>query len=421
MSLEPLPAKDARALADVLADLGAELRFNLRQGAAEIRVGEEPLGGSGLWKPFTDRSTCWLRQYIAETYQYELANGGLSALRFGVDAFSDAVNALVATREVDPFAVWLSELPFWDGRPRLEGLLPTLFGAPDVPVVRWAGRFLCLGAVQRTYLPGCKLDEMPVLIAPQGVGKSALLSELLPGEYRAEWFSDTLQFDDRAKERAESLLGRVIVEAAELAGVTRANLASLKAFLTRQNDGAIRLAYRRDPERLLRRCIIVGSVDRPDCLPNDPAGLRRFIPVALPNACHVEEAVPPIREQLWAEALELHQAGQRANLPRELIAQAAEAAEAHRARDTNLEDAIASADLSDPDGLTVGRIGEILGLVSNGEGARLTRAQEMRIATALTNAGFTKSRPRHNGRRITVWTAPEAVPPAFGEGVSDGF
>ena len=410
--------KDSRALADVLTHLDGGVRYNLRTGANEIRL-SEPFG-SGAWVAFNDRRTCWLRQYIGENYCYRLGNGGVTALRFGVDSFVDAVNVLTATREVDPFAEWLAELPFWDGTPRIDSLLTALFGAADAPVVRWASRYLTLGAVQRTLAPGCKLDEMPILIAPQGRGKSALLAELLPPEHRAAWFSDTLQFDDRAKERAESLLGRVIVEAAELAGVTRASLSSLKAFLTRQNDGSIRLAYRRDPEILLRRCVIIGSVDRSECLPNDPSGLRRFVPVVLPASCHVEQALPPIREQLWAEALHRYQKGERANLPRDLISQAAAVAEEHRTSDTNLEDAIAAADLSDPDGLTVGRIGEILGLVSAGEGTRLTRAQEMRIATGLTHAGYTKSRTRRDGRQITVWTSPEATL-GFGDGASDGF
>ena len=305
--------KNARALRDVFADLGAEARYNSRSGACEIRI--PPPLGSDSWQPLHDRRTAWLRDHIAETCRYKLANGGEARLAFGADAFADALNVITATAEVDPFQVWLEDLPPWDSEPRIDSLLTKLFGAADAPVPRWASRFLTLGAVQRTLEPGCKLDEMPVLIAPQGRGKSALLAELLPPEHRAAWFSDSLQLDANAKERAESLLGRVIVEAGELAGIGRADLAALKSFLTRQNDGCVRLAYRRDPEVMLRRCVIVGSVDRPECLPNDPAGLRRFVPTVLPGSSHVEETVPPIREQLWAEALERHQQGDAPTCP----------------------------------------------------------------------------------------------------------
>ena len=46
----------------------------------------------------------------------------------------------------------------------------------------------------------------------------------------------------------------MIVEASELAGVSRADIQSLKAFLSRVDDGAVRLAYRRDPELMLQAC-----------------------------------------------------------------------------------------------------------------------------------------------------------------------
>ena len=69
---------------------------------------------------------------------------------------------------------------------------------------------------------------MPVLIGEQGIGKSALLRELLPPQY-PEWFSDGLHLADYPKVRAEALLGRVIVEVSEMAGSTRAELQSLKS------------------------------------------------------------------------------------------------------------------------------------------------------------------------------------------------
>ena len=61
-----------------------------------------------------------------------------------------------------------------------------------------------------------------------------------------------------------------------MAGSTRADIASLKAFLSRTDDGAVRLAYRGDPELMLRRAVIVGAADRNDPLPNDP-NLRRCV------------------------------------------------------------------------------------------------------------------------------------------------
>ena len=95
-----------------------------------------------------------------------------------------------------------------------------------------------------------------------------------------DFFSDSLNFFGDDKSRAEALQGRVIVECSEMAGATRADHEMLKAFLTRANDGTLRLSYRRDPETMLRRAVIIGSSDRDTPLPNDD-NLRRFVPVYL--------------------------------------------------------------------------------------------------------------------------------------------
>ena len=60
---------------------------------------------------------------------------------------------------------------------------------------------------------------------------------------------------------AEALQGRVIVEASELAGLNRAEIEALKAFLTRQDDGGVRLSWRRNPNPMPRRAIIIGTTN----------------------------------------------------------------------------------------------------------------------------------------------------------------
>ena len=120
---------------------------------------------------------------------------------------------------------------------------------------------------------------------------------------------------------------------------------SLKAFISRQDDGGVRMAYARRPEPQPRRCILVGTTNSDSCLPNDPSGLRRFVPVMLgPQGCDVARTIPPIREQLWAEAMDWYRTrdpeddGQ---LPRSLHLGAAEKAERYRSRDAVIEDALA--------------------------------------------------------------------------------
>ena len=137
------------------------------------------------------------------------------------------------------------------------------------------------------------------------------------------------------------MLGRVIVELSELTGFRRAELESLKAFISRRDDGATRLAYRRDPETALRRCILVGTSNDVECLPNDPSGNTRFVPIQCGEGSHVEPYLDKHRGQLWAEGLALYRKGERANLPRDLMDLQAAHGELHRRKDAIIEDDVA--------------------------------------------------------------------------------
>ena len=59
-------------------------------------------------------------------------------------------------------------------------LLIDLFGAEDTERNRWAGRYIPIGAIQRTFDPGCKLDEILVLVGEQGSGKSTYVRQIPP-------------------------------------------------------------------------------------------------------------------------------------------------------------------------------------------------------------------------------------------------
>ena len=106
----------------------------------------------------------------------------------------------------------------------------------------------------------------------------------------------------------------------------------MKAFITRPNDGHLRLAYRRDREPCPRRAVIIGTANPSvsGVLPNDPTGMSRFVVVDLPAprslVGKVEGWIDARRDQLWAEALHRYHAGERANLPDHLRNDAAGAA-----------------------------------------------------------------------------------------------
>ena len=317
--------------------LGVDARYNTRSARAEIRHESFPEG----WRTMNDRLAAELREVIAIRFTYEKREGVPTPLRFGREAWADAFSAYLYGREVDPFQEWLDALPRWDRVDRLDGWLTEVFTI-DNPngLVEWTSRFILLGAVTRAYEPGAKLDEMPVLIGRGGIGKSTALRYILPPDMPG-LFSDGLNLAGTPQERAEALQGRVIVEASELAGATRADNASLKTFLTRTDDGSVRLAYRRDPELMLRRAIIVGTSDVESPLPND-RNLRRWAPVYLQggNPAKLRKYLDANRDQLWAQAVHVYKDGTEARLPDGLLQEQIAATSKARSRDVIIEDAV---------------------------------------------------------------------------------
>jgi len=63
----------------------------------------------------------------------------------------------------------------WDGAQRLESLFIDYLGAEDTPYVRAVTRKSLAAAVARAMDPGCKFDNMTILVGSQGLGKSTLL------------------------------------------------------------------------------------------------------------------------------------------------------------------------------------------------------------------------------------------------------
>ena len=383
--------KDAGALEGALAELGIEIRYNVRAMRCQIKRGAK-------WANSTDRMAADLRREIAEGFLYE-GQTERKALRFSKDSWDEYLNALLHHRERDPFRDWLEGLPAWDGTTRLVNVLQECLGAADDMLTRWASWYLCLGAVQRTYAPGCLLREIPILIGPQDAGKSQLLRNLLPLD-QPDWFSDGLCVSEPSQKRLESMLGRVIVELSELTGFRRTELESLKSFISRRDDGSIRLSYRRDPETAERRCILVGSTNDQECLPNDPSGNTRFVPIRCLKGSHVEPYLDERREQLWAEALALYNRGFRANLPRDLKDLQAQHAEQHRRRDSIIEDAIEGLPEEGPFTLR-----ELCDKTSTDH--RDSRTVN-RLCAAARLRGWTKKRARHpdTGKLVVLWSRP---------------
>ena len=201
------------------------------------------------------------------------------------------------------FLEWLEGLPPWDNVERLPTLLHDAFGSSLDEKSAAASTTILVEAVRRTYEPGCISDTTVVLRGPHGVGKSAFLRALLHLEHWKEWLYGEVSISQSPKEFHEVVAGRVIVELADLGGLSTQKVAPVEALLARTHD-CVHVAYTAHADKGPRQFIIVATSTGNPALPDSLESERRFCVVDCREGRNMKPFIDPIRDQLWAEAME---------------------------------------------------------------------------------------------------------------------
>ena len=166
---------------------------------------------------------------------------------------------------------------------------------------------LC-AAVVRVFNPGAKFDNILVLNGAQGVGKSTLIAKL-----GGDWYSDSLSLTDmNDKTAAEKLQGYWLMEIGELAGMRKADIDKVKAFISRQDD-KYRASFGRRVTPHPRQSVCFGTTNSEKGYLRDVTGNRRFWTVKTPGGVtkHPWQITVLEVEQVWAEVLCLVRAGEK--------------------------------------------------------------------------------------------------------------
>lgn len=267
-------------------------------------------------------------QYNLLTYAPEVEEDG--KVRRWVD--DDDANARLYIESVygiyradklkDAFATFLRERSFhpvheiienvqWDGVARIEGFLHKWMKCDDNEYTREVSRLIFAGGIHRIYFPGCKFDDMIVLVGRnQGEGKSTIVRWLAVED---KFFREVTEFE--GQKGMEAIDGAWICEVGELLALTKTKeQEAVKSYITRQSD-----VYRRPFDKRIseqqRQCIFIGTTNKDQFL-TDKTGGRRFYPVAVRSVgydlfSHEKEIKADIL-QCWAEALHKMREG---NLP----------------------------------------------------------------------------------------------------------
>ena len=254
--------------------------------------------------PWNHPSKYWRDADDAQLISYIDSNYGTFSQR----NYQIAVAKVTDDRSYHPIREYLDSLLEWDKVPRVDTLLIDYLGADDNKYIRAVTRKTLCAAISRVQNPGCKFDSMLVLNGPQGVGKSTLISKLA-----GEWFSDSLNLGDtKDKTAAEKLQGYWILEIGELAGLRKAEVETLRSFLSRQND-IYRAAFGKRATPHQRQCIFFGTTNAESGYLRDTTGNRRFWPVKTPagGSKHSWQITAEEIQQIWAEALVYVKAGEK--------------------------------------------------------------------------------------------------------------
>ena len=267
----------------------AGLKFNLLTYSPEQER-------DGVTEKWTDADDAEARRYIEKQYKIH-----------SVQKCDDALRIVLKRNEYHPVRDLVGRL-VWDGVPRICDFLHRWTKCEDTPYTREVSRLIFAGGIHRLYNPGCKFDDMAVLIGKrQGEGKSTLVRWLA---LRDEYFTECNEFE--GQKGIEAIEGAWVCEVSELLAMTKAReQEAVKSYLTRLND-RYRMPFDKRVTDHPRQCVFIGTTNKEQFL-SDKTGNRRFYPVVVRQSGydlfdHEKEAREYIR-QCWAEAKALYDAG----------------------------------------------------------------------------------------------------------------
>lgn len=241
--------------------LGKNLRFNMFKGNVEI-FGPVP------WAPDDNRIRGW-----TDTDTLNLLRLGNEYCLRNRQALDGAIDIVANNNRYNPLTDFLEGLQY-RGDGYIDRIAVEYLGCENTEYTRGVMKLFYLGLVQRAYYPGCKNDNVPVLIGDQGSYKSSFSRVLVRND---EWFTDGIDsFGDR-KKVGEQVQGKWLGEIPEMSAMRKSDMESVKACISSTCD-SYREAYTRRCVDHPRYTVFIGTTNNKTFL-KDATGNRRFLPL----------------------------------------------------------------------------------------------------------------------------------------------
>lgn len=252
---------------------------------------------SGEIRRWKDEDDSWLRGYIEQNYCI-----------YSPQKLDDALRVRFNQRRYHPVREKIQSIT-WDGKPRIKRFLIEWLKVDDCPYSEEVSRLIFAGGIHRAFRPGCKFEDMAVLIGKkQGEGKSTIIRWLAMDD---KFFREVNEID--GQRGVEAVEGGWICEVSELLALKRTKeVEAAKSYFSRQTD-AYRKPYDKRVTENPRQCIFIGTTNTAEFL-TDKTGNRRYYPVECNSSgrdlfehkAEIQEYI----EQCWAEAYALYQKGE---------------------------------------------------------------------------------------------------------------